>query len=77
MLLNEEGFFDCNERTLEMFGIANKADFCSSHPSNQSPPFQPDGQHSRSVALDRIQTAIQMGYNRFDWVHRRRSGENF
>ncbi|MEW5956648.1 MAG: GAF domain-containing protein [Chloroflexota bacterium] len=77
MLLTEQGFFDCNQRTLELFGIASKEEFITSHPANISPPFQPDGQDSWSAAQAKIQIAFQQGYTRFEWVHSRRNGEDF
>ncbi len=77
MLLNEQGFFDCNPRTLNMFGVATKEDFAAVHPADVSPPFQPDGQESLPAAQAHIQTAYRQGYDRFEWVHRRTTGEDF
>jgi PAS domain S-box-containing protein len=77
MLLTEKGFFDCNPRTLEMFGFTNKEEFTRVHPADISPPTQPDGTESFPAAMERIKTAFETGSNRFDWVHRRVSGEDF
>lgn len=77
MLLNEHGFFDCNVRTLDIFGLSSKEEFISCHPSDFSPPVQPDGQDSLSAANERISTALQRGQNRFEWIHRRKNGEDF
>lgn len=77
MLLDEQGFFDCNARTLDVFGLNSKEEFISCHPSDFSPPFQPDGQDSLSAANDQIKTALQRGENRFEWIHRRKNGEDF
>ena len=38
MLLDEKGFFDCNEATLKMYGCATREEFCSKHPADLSPP---------------------------------------
>jgi two-component system, NtrC family, sensor kinase len=77
MLLNNNGFFDCNLRTLEIFGIDNIEDFIKFHPAELSPPSQPDGRNSFDAATEKILTAYQKGMNRFDWVHRRSNGEDF
>jgi anti-anti-sigma regulatory factor len=60
-----------------MFACESKQEFVTGHPSDFSPPSQPDGRDSLSAAQERIQTAFRQGYNRFEWVHRRRSGEDF
>ena len=43
MLLAANGFVDCNARTLEMFGLQDKAEFIAHPPADFSPPLQPDG----------------------------------
>lgn len=77
MLLDEHGFFDCNTRTLELFGVGSKDEFCKYHPAELSPPAQPDGTDSMSAAQERIATAMADGYCSFEWMHRRSSGEDF
>lgn len=77
MVLNEQGFLDCNMRTLAVFGLNSKEEFTSCHPSDFSPPFQPDGQDSISAAKERIRTALQHGESYFEWIHRRKNGEDF
>ncbi|MDD5674795.1 MAG: PAS domain-containing sensor histidine kinase [Chitinivibrionales bacterium] len=77
MLLTEKGFFDCNPRTLDMFGFKSKEDFSRVHPADISPPLQPDGRESFPAAQERISVAYKQGSNRFDWVHRRVNGEDF
>lgn len=77
MLLDEQGYFDCNRATLEMFGCPTKAQFIGKHPSQFSPSFQPNGQDSISLANERIVTASQIGSHRFDWLYRRHDGSEF
>jgi len=71
MLLNREGFFDCNPAALAMFGCANREEFCSKHPGEISPPLQPDGRDSLTVASQHIATALEKGSQFFEWMHRR------
>ena len=77
MLLNEKGFFDCNARTLEMFGFKSKQEFARVHPADISPPFQPDGRESFPAAQEQIGEAYKTGGNRFEWIHRKTNGEDF
>ena len=71
MLLNEKGFFDCNQTTLAMFGCATREEFCTKHPADVSPPLQPDGTDSQTLAIQRIATALEKGSAHFEWMHQR------
>ncbi len=77
MLLDEKGFFDCNDATLRVFGCASRTDFCSKHPADLSPPVQPCGADSMTLANQRMATAIEEGSCRFEWMHRRVGGGEF
>ncbi len=77
MLLNENGFIDCNSRALEIFGIKRKEDFINVHPAKLSAPFQVDGTESFEAAQKKISTAFQTGFNRFEWIHRHANGQDF
>ena len=77
MLLDEKGFFDCNEATLRLFGCINWEEFCSRHPADFSPPTQPDGTDSMSYAGNNIAVALKEGSKRFEYLHRRLDGTDF
>ena len=77
ILLTEEGFFDCNISTLIMFGFTSKQEFTKCHPSDLSPPFQPDGRDSLSAANEYIRFALDHGAKRFEWMHHRRNDGDF
>jgi PAS domain S-box-containing protein len=77
MLLTGEGFFDCNPKTLKMFGIESKELFTQIHPSDISPELQPDGQNSFDKANEMIRIAFEKGSNRFEWLHKKLTGEPF
>ncbi len=77
MILDQEGVFDCNQATLDLFGYSSKEDFLKTHPGDQSPPTQPDGRDSRSAADEQIAAAIREGVHRFEWLHRRADGTTF
>jgi len=78
MLLDEKGFFDCNDATVRIFGCKDKAHFCNKHPAELSPAKQPCGTDSMTLANRRIATAMEKGTNRFEWMHKRLdTGEAF
>ncbi|MCA9637649.1 MAG: PAS domain S-box protein, partial [Myxococcales bacterium] len=77
MLLSRDGFFDCNTRTLEMFGLGSKDDFVGAHPADFSPPSQPGGDDSWTAAQAHIEAAFADGSRRFEWIHRRQGGVDF
>ena len=77
MLLTEHGFIDCNARTLDIFGLTDKSEFIAYHPAEFSPSRQPGGQVSFVAAADHIAQALRLGKDHFEWVHRRKNGEDF
>ena len=78
MLPDEKGFFDCNPAALAMFGCATREEFCSKHPADVSPPMQPDGTDSLTLASRQMAIAMEKGGHRFEWMHKRAdTGEVF
>jgi PAS domain S-box-containing protein len=78
MLINENRFVDCNNATLNLFGCATQAEFCSMRPADLSPPEQPSDTDSLSLSNQSIATAVEKGSYRFEWVHRRAdNGKDF
>lgn len=71
MLLDESGFFDCNKTALAIFGCSGIEEFCSKHPADFSPPRQPCGTDSMTLAGRQIAIAIEKGSNHFEWMHKR------
>jgi len=77
MLLDESGFLDCNSQALKMFGHENRDSVIKTHPADISPFLQPDGRESFLVSVEHIRTALDRGYEHFEWTHMRRSGRTF
>jgi len=77
ILSTTEGFFDCNEQALQLFGFGSREVFLHLHPSDVSPPTQPDGQGSLAAANTHITQAYRDGRDHFEWVHMRRDGSTF
>lgn len=77
MVLDEETFIYCNPATLKIFGCSDVDLFCTKHPSDLSPQYQPCGTSSLELSKRHIQDALQQGHKRFEWVHQRLNGEEF
>jgi diguanylate cyclase (GGDEF)-like protein len=78
MLLDEKGFFECNLATLNIFECSDFETFYTLHPSDLSPPLQPDGTSSTQMSNQYIQNAITSGSAHFEWIHKRyNSNESF
>jgi PAS domain S-box-containing protein len=77
MILDKEGFFDCNRKTLEIFACPRKELFSTFHPADLSPPLQPNGENSTDLANQMIDRVLEKGPHSFHWMHRRFSGELF
>jgi diguanylate cyclase (GGDEF)-like protein/PAS domain S-box-containing protein len=73
-LMDEKGFLDCNSAALRMFGYSAEE---MMHPSDISPPDQPDGTSSRVAAEQKIAAAFRNGTERFEWLHQRKNGNVF
>ncbi len=77
LLIDDNTFIDCNEATARMLGYASREEFLQTHPSELSPPRQPDGRDSFEKAEEMMRLAYERGFHRFEWVHRRANGEDF
>ncbi len=70
-------FVDCNQATVDMLRFDSRDQVLQTHPSELSPPSQPDGRNSREKADEMIALAFEQGNHRFEWDHRRADGEVF
>ena len=71
VLMDAKSFLDCNPATLTMFGYGSRKEFLSKHPADLSPPLQPDGADSLTLANQQIAIAVKKGSHRFEWMHKR------
>ncbi len=71
LLIDGETFVDVNDAAVRMLGYANRNDVMMTHPSELSPPKQPDGRDSGEKAREMIQTALAKGFHRFEWTHQK------
>ncbi|OQX79602.1 MAG: hypothetical protein B6D64_04565 [Bacteroidetes bacterium 4484_276] len=70
-------FIDCNDAFYKMLNAKNKKQVINTHPSVLSPEMQPDGQTSFEKANKMIGIAFEKGFNRFEWMHKKITGEEF
>ncbi|OQB35732.1 MAG: hypothetical protein BWY05_01271 [Euryarchaeota archaeon ADurb.Bin165] len=77
IIISNNRFTDCNEATLRLLGMTSKDQLLNLHPSDFSPPFQPDGSDSYEKANEMIEIAMRDGSHRYEWLHKRVNGELF
>jgi len=77
LIFDGGGIIDCNNAAVAMLRCPDKQQVLRTHPATLSPELQPDGRRSleKSVEMDRL--GREHGYHRFEWVHRRMTGEDF
>jgi len=76
-LIKNAQFTSCNEAFVKMLGASNKTEVLNLNPGALSPEQQPDGQLSQDKAMTMIGIAIEQGFHRFEWRHRKVTGEIF
>lgn len=76
-IIEDDRFVECNDAAVNMLGYRSKSEFLNTHPSQLSPPVQPDGEDSFSKARRMLALAREKGLHRFEWVHTRANGSNF
>ncbi len=77
LIIKDGKFVDCNQATVEMLRFPGRDQVLETHPSELSPPTQPDGRNSREKANEMIALAFEHGNHRFEWDHKRADGEIF
>ena len=65
---------DCNQEAVKMFGLSNKREYMEKI-SMLSPEYQPDGILSNVKGAELILKALDEGYARCEWMHKKIDGE--
>jgi len=78
VLILENGIItDCNIAMLQLFKYNKKEKFLKLHPSEISPEYQEKNVSSLEKANKMIKKAITNRTNRFEWIHKKRTGKTF
>lgn len=70
-------FTMCNQASVDVLGYNNKQELENTHPSKLSPEFQEDGMPSFEKAELMMSIALNKGYHRFEWLHKKKDGTVF
>ncbi len=77
VILDRDGFTDCNPATLEMFRMHSVEDFLKQRPQDLGVEDQPCGTPANLLAERHIREAMQKGHAFFRWTARRPDGSTF
>lgn len=78
IILNETGFIDCNQATLEMFKCDSRKSFLGTHPAKWSAITQQcDVTCTRKAMLRHLALALKRGQHAFEWNFTRADDEIF
>jgi len=72
----DKSLSDCNSAAEKLFGYSRQQ-MAGMHPGDFSPPFQPNGRDSYSLANEHTALALKYGSHSSEWVHRRADGTDF
>ena len=76
-LIKDGLLVDCNNAVLSMFGFKNKSELVSLSFSDISPLYQENNKKSSKEAKLKMIDSVRYGSNRFEWIHKKVSGEIF
>lgn len=77
MLMDRNGYYDCNPATLKVFGCKSKEEFLSKTIIDFSPEYQPDNNRSEAMVENYINEVENNGSARFEWKHIHLDGSEF
>lgn len=77
LIFDHTGIIDCNNAAIAMLRCSDKQQLLRLHPAVLSPELQPDGRRSLEKSVEMDRTARERGHHRFEWTHRRLTGEDF
>jgi PAS domain S-box-containing protein len=77
LIADDTEIVDGNQAAVQLFGYTHVQHLSGKHLAELSPPIQPNGEDSWSLAREHINQVFQQGNHRFEWVHRRVDGTDF
>jgi PAS domain S-box-containing protein len=76
MLHDENQYLEVNPAVVRMLGYDSASELIGLSPATTSPPVQPNGERTESLARRYIQECLAKGHVRFDWMARRKDGQD-
>jgi PAS domain S-box-containing protein len=76
MLHDENGYLEVNPAAVRILGYSNQQELLGKHPSETSPPFQPNGERSEVMATRHIAECLAHRSARFEWTGRTPQGRD-
>ncbi len=76
ILQDEKQYLEANPAAVRIMGCQTPQELLGKHPSDTSPPFQPNGESSAVLARNYIQECMTNGSARFEWVCRTPQGKD-
>ncbi|MEJ0088843.1 MAG: PAS domain S-box protein [Limisphaerales bacterium] len=76
MLHDEFQYLEVNPAVVQMLGYDSASELIGLSPAITSPPIQANGESSTSLAPKYIHECLTKGHVRFEWVARRKNGED-
>jgi PAS domain S-box-containing protein len=76
MLHDEHQYLEVNPAIVRILGYDSAAELIGLHPSKTSPPVQPTGESTAELAQKYIAECLSKGHVRFEWIARRKNGED-
>ncbi|MGL4605050.1 MAG: response regulator [Iodobacter sp.] len=69
------GFIDCNEAAVKIYGFSSREEVLGKTPLDVSAPFQYDGTDSKTAMERQDHSVLNRGMEVFEWRHQRANGE--
>ena len=76
MLHDEHQYLEVNPAIVQILGYDSPHELIGLHPRMTSPPIQPNGDETAMLAQKYIQECLRKGHVRFEWIARRKNGED-
>jgi PAS domain S-box-containing protein len=76
LLHDEHQYLQANPAIVQILGYDSPQELIGLHPRMTSPPIQPNGDETAMLAQKYIQECLSKGHVRFEWIARRKNGED-
>lgn len=74
-MIIDNHFVLANQAAANILHYSSIEELINTHPSDISPEYQPNGKLSYDAANEMIAIAFRDNYHRFDWIHKKKTGE--